>query len=90
MTPTTTNNWFDWQLYVNEKLDELMEFKGRRESDLTMANLRLQRLLDAAIQRIGETEEECRQLREFVNDISDIENTEDGVTPSSLSVGTSQ
>jgi hypothetical protein len=83
------DNWFEWQEYVNQRIGELVEFKNRRESDLSMANLRLQRLLDASIQRIGETEEECRRLRELLNDMPDTEKTEAGPMPSSSSVGIS-
>jgi len=58
------SNWYDWQQYVNDKLDELTVWKEKRDHDLEMANLRLQRLLDAAIQRIGENESEVQKLQE--------------------------
>lgn len=57
-------NWYEWQAYVNEKIDEFVEWKKRREQDLEMQNLRMQRLLDAAIQRIGGLEGEIQELQE--------------------------
>jgi hypothetical protein len=86
---TQTSNWFEWQEYVNGRIDELMEFKRRREADLTMENMRLRRLLDATLQRLGESE---TFLQPEVSD-TDMPGTVrmvDGHMQSSSSVGTSE
>lgn len=58
------DNWYQWQSYVNDKIDEFQAWKEKREQDLTMQNLRMQRLLDAALQRIGEVEEQRIKVEE--------------------------
>lgn len=58
------NNWYEWQSYVNDRLDELFSWKQSKEQDQEMASLRLQRLLDAALQRLGEKESEVQKLQE--------------------------
>lgn len=50
------DNWYEWQQYINQTLDKILVWIDRRETDLAMENLRLQRSLDAALQRIGELE----------------------------------
>lgn len=50
------SNYDDWITYVNQKLDEHSEWIVKREADLTMENIRLRRLLDATLQRLGESE----------------------------------
>lgn len=57
------NNWYEWQAYVNHRLDELFSWKAQREQDLEMYNIRMQRLLDAALQRLGEKESEVINLQ---------------------------
>lgn len=81
------DNWYDWQTYVNNKIDEFQHYMEVRERDLEMANLRLQRLLDAALQRIGETESVL--LPESESDTNGTGNDTDGPTASSSSVKTS-
>jgi prefoldin subunit 5 len=75
------NNYEDWINYVNKKLDDHEHYIRSRERDLEMASIRLQRLLDAALQRIGELESPARQVSG--NDTHAIANTADGPTPSS-------
>lgn len=50
------SNYDDWITYVNQKLDEHSEWIVKREADLAMENIRLRRLLDATLQRLGESE----------------------------------
>lgn len=81
------NNYEDWIDYVNKSLDEFREYKETRERDIEMANLRLQRLLDATLQRLGESESAL--LPESESDTSATGETVVGATASSSSVGTS-
>lgn len=53
-------NYDDWINYVNEKIDEHEEWIKTREKDLSMENMRLRRLLDATLQRLGESESVLR------------------------------
>jgi hypothetical protein len=75
------NNYEDWIEYVNAKLDEHEFYIKSRERDIEMANLRLQRLLDAALQRIGELESPHKQASG--SDTPDTANAVAGPTPSS-------
>lgn len=50
------SNYDDWINYVNAKIDEHEEWIKKREADLSMENMRLRRLLDATLQRLGESE----------------------------------
>jgi len=71
--PNYVNNYSDWIDYVNTKIDEHENWIKSRERDLEMASLRLQRLLDATLQRLGESESAL--LPESENDIKDTESS---------------
>lgn len=81
------NNYEDWIDYVNKSIDEFRHYMETRERDLEMANIRLQRLLDATLQRLGESESAL--LPESKNDTNATGKTVAGATASSSSVGTS-
>lgn len=81
------NNYEDWIDYVNKSIDEFRNYMETRERDLEMANLRLQRLLDATLQRLGESESALQP--ESKSDTQGTGNTVVGVTASSSSAGTS-
>lgn len=85
--PPYVNNYTDWVDYVETKIDEHENWIRSRERDLEMANLRLQRLLDATLQRLGESESAL--MPESENDTPVTGNTMGGPTASSLSVKTS-
>jgi hypothetical protein len=87
MPPQYVNNYEDWIDYVNKSIDDLKDWQSNRERDLEMANLRLQRLLDATLQRLGESESVLTQ--ESGNDTSGTGKPVVGATASSLSVKTS-
>lgn len=80
-------NYNDWVEYVNGKIDEHEEWIQRREADLAMENMRLRRLLDATLQRLGESE--SLLLPESESDTTDTERSMVGPTASSSSVKTS-
>lgn len=73
------SNYEDWINYVNGKLDEHSEWIKSRERDLAMENLRLRRLLDATLQRLGESESAL--LPESENDTPDTVKRMDGLSP---------
>lgn len=85
--PDYVNNYSDWVDYVNHKLDEHEHYIQTRERDLEMANLRLQRLLDATLQRLGETESVLLPGSEGVTHVTEIDSA--GHIVSSRSVKTS-
>lgn len=74
-------NYSDWIDYVNTKLDEHEKWIQNREKDLSMENLRLRRLLDATLQRLGESESHLPQASG--NDTPDTVKAVAGPTPSS-------
>lgn len=55
------DNWYDWQTYVNNKIDEFQIYMEHKERDNEMYVLRLQRSLDAALQTIGELQSQLPQ-----------------------------
>ena len=75
------DNAYDWMDYVNQTLTELKQWQERREQDLSMENMRLRRLLDATLQRLGESESALLPASE--SDTQDIENDSVGPTASS-------
>lgn len=81
MPPQYVNNYEDWIDYVNKNLDEFRHYMETRERDLEMANIRLQRLLDATLQRLGESESAL--LPESESDTSDTGKGVAGATVSS-------
>lgn len=87
MRPDYVNNYEDWIDYVNKNIDEFQHYIKTRERDLEMANLRLQRLLDATLQRLGESESAL--LPESEKDTPATENMGAGHTQSSSSAKTS-
>lgn len=74
------DNAYDWMAYVNETLDRHEHWMVSHIRDIEMANLRLQRLLDATLQRLGESE--SLLLPESESDTSDIGNAQVGPTAS--------
>lgn len=86
--PPYVNNYTDWVDYVETKIDEHENWIRSRERDLEMANLRLQRLLDATLQRLGESESAL--LPESENVIHVTESDSVGHIVSSSSVKTSE
>lgn len=85
--PDYVNNYSDWVDYVNHKIDDHENWIQSRERDLTMANLRLQRLLDATLQRLGESESALPSESE--SGTPDTVGLSAGVAQSSSSAGTS-
>lgn len=85
--PDYINNYSDWIDYVNTKLDEHENWIKSRERDLEMANLRLQRLLDATLQRLGESERVLQSGSE--SDMKDTVKSTAGPSASSSFVKTS-
>jgi hypothetical protein len=75
-----TDNWYEWQGYVNSKIDEFEHYIKTREKDLEMANLRLQRLLDATLHQLGEVESQLPSASR--KDTPDTIKGPDGPTPS--------
>lgn len=73
------SNYDDWINYVNAKIDEHEEWIKRREADLAMENMRLRRLLDATLQRLGESESAL--LPESEDDTPDTAKRMDGLSP---------